>query len=55
MTKTYCNKCGKDYKVQIGDKISQIVLLPILMTDLELVKDFENSERGNNGFRSSGR
>ena len=49
------NHSGKDYKVQIGDKISQIVLLPILMTDLELVKDFESSERGNNGFRSSGR
>ena len=49
------NHSGKDYKVQIGDKISQIVLLPILITDLELVKDFENSERGNNGFGSSGR
>lgn len=49
------NHSGKDYKVQIGDKISQIVLLPIAMTDLELVKDFEISERGNNGFGSSGR
>lgn len=49
------NHSGKDYKVQTGDKISQIVLLPIAMTDLELVKDFENSERGNNGFGSSGR
>lgn len=49
------NHSGKDYKVQIGDKISQIVLLPILMTDLELAKDFENFERGNNGFGSSGR
>ena len=49
------NHSGKDYKVQIGDKISQIVILPIAMTDLELVKDFENSERGNNGFGSSGR
>ena len=49
------NHSVKDYKVQIGDKISQVVLLPIAMTDLELVKDFENSERGNNGFGSSGR
>lgn len=49
------NHSGKDYKVEIGDKISQIVLLPIVMTDLELVKNFENSERGNNGFGSSGR
>lgn len=49
------NHSAKDYKIQIGDKISQIVLLPIAMTDLELVKDFENSERGNNGFGSSGR
>ena len=49
------NHSGKDYKVQIGDKISQIVLLPIAMTDLELVKDFGNSERGSNGFGSSGR
>lgn len=49
------NHSGKDYKIQIGDKISQIVLLPIAMTDLELVKEFEMSERGNNGFGSSGR
>ena len=34
---------------------SEWVHLPIAMTDLELVKEFEMSERGNNGFGSSGR
>ena len=49
------NDSDTDYEVQSGDKISQLVILPIAMPDLELVDSFEQTERGDNGFGSSGR
>ena len=38
-----------------GEKIIQIVFLPIPRVELELTDSFEATERGNNGFGSSGR
>ena len=38
-----------------GDKIIQIVLLPILKPEIEIVDELEDTERGDNGFGSSGR
>ena len=49
------NNSGYEYRVNAGDKISQLVLLPIITPELELAKTMEDSERGNNGFGSSGR
>mgnify|MGYP003308397169 CR=1 FL=1 len=49
------NLSDKDYTVNKGDKISQLVIQPILTPDLELVTEFEETERGNGGFGSTGR
>ena len=49
------NHSGYDYKVNAGDKISQLVILPILTPDLELVDELEETERGDGGFGSTGR
>lgn len=49
------NNSDKDYIVKAGDKISQLVILPILTPVLELVDELEAKERGDNGFGSSGR
>lgn len=47
---------GKEtYAVRKGDKISQLVILPIITPELELVSGLEESERGEKGFGSSGR
>lgn len=43
------------YEVKKGDKISQLIILPILTPPLELVESLEDTERGDNGFGSSGR
>ena len=44
------------YHVNAGDKISQIVFLPIPEVEFEQVDEFlEITERGDNGFGSSGR
>lgn len=49
------NHSGYDYKVNKGDKISQLVIMPILAPDLELVDELIEQGRGNNGFGSSGK
>ncbi len=49
------NHSGYDYKVSKGDKISQLVIQPIIKPDLELVDSLEDTDRGNNGFGSSGK
>ena len=37
-----------------GAKISQLVILPIITPEMELVDSFEETERGANGFGSTG-
>lgn len=38
-----------------GDKITQLVLLPIITPELEVVDALDETERGNGGFGSSGK
>lgn len=54
MVKLY-NNSDTDYWVKKGDKISQLILVPIMFPDLEVVDHFEETERGNNGFGSTGK
>ena len=49
------NNSGFDYRVKAGDKISQLVVLPIHTPIPHLVASLEETERGDNGFGSSGR
>lgn len=49
------NNSGVDYVVKKGDKISQLVILPIITPDIEIVDELEETDRGENGFGSSGR
>lgn len=49
------NHGSESYMIEVGDKISQLVILPIITPDLELVTALEETERGCNGFGSSGR
>lgn len=49
------NHGDRDYTFEKGDKITQVVILPIPDVELELTDHFEETERGNNGFGSSGR
>lgn len=55
MVKLY-NNSDTDYLVHAGDKISQLVVIPVLYVDINLTDSLdENTERGNKGFGSSGR
>lgn len=52
--KLYNNK-DTIYSIKRGDKISQLVILPILTPTLELVDELTETERGDGGFGSTGR
>lgn len=49
------NHGTQPYKVSAGDKISQLVVIPIKTPYLEVVDELSKSDRGDNGFGSSGR
>lgn len=49
------NNSGLDYEIKDGDKISQLVIMPIETPTVEIVDELAGSERGENGFGSSGR
>ena len=49
------NHSHTSYQFKSGDKISQLVILPVLIPKLELVSDLDDTERGDNGFGSSGK
>lgn len=49
------NHSGKDYRVSRGDKISQLVILPIIKPELEIVDSLEETDRGAAGFGSTGK
>lgn len=49
------NNGGQNVYLEAGQKIIQIVFLPIPEVELELADSFEASERGDNGFGSTGK
>ena len=48
------NHSWKFIKIEQSQKITQLVLLPIITPELELVDGLEATERGNGGFGSTG-
>lgn len=48
------NNSSFNYKVGLGDKLIQLVILPIPEIELEQVNSLDVTERGSNGFGSSG-
>ncbi len=49
------NHSDKPYEFKKGDKISQLVIMPILTPTFELVNELEDTERGTGGFGSTGK
>ena len=50
------NNSDEHYQVHAGDKISQLVVIPVLYDDINLCDSLdENTDRGAQGFGSSGK
>lgn len=48
------NNSDRNVRIKRGQKIAQLVILPIITPELELVDSLEATERGNGGFGSTG-
>jgi len=49
------NRGQQEYQVQPGERIAQLVFLPIVRTHFNLVKEFQATARGMGGFGHSGK
>ncbi|MDN3516341.1 dUTP diphosphatase [Aquisalimonas lutea] len=49
------NRSDRGYTIEPGDRIAQLVFVPVVRPALRVVDDFETSERGAGGFGHSGR
>jgi len=48
------NRGSEPFTVNPGDRIAQLVIVPVVQVDFELVEDFAATTRGAGGFGSSG-
>jgi dUTP pyrophosphatase len=49
------NRGQNAFTIQPGDRIAQLVFVPVVQAQFELVEEFDTSERGEGGFGHSGR
>lgn len=49
------NRGSVTFRIEVGERIAQLVLVPVLRADLVLVESFETSARGEGGFGHTGR
>ena len=48
------NRGQTSFNIAIGERIAQLMLVPVIQAQFELVNEFDNSERGAGGFGHSG-
>jgi dUTP pyrophosphatase len=49
------NRGAHPFTIEPGERIAQMIVVPVLRVELEVVAAFEESRRGTGGFGSSGR
>lgn len=49
------NRGDEIFQFDAGDRIAQLVFVPIVQADFEVVEDFESSQRGAGGFGHTGK
>ena len=45
---------NEPYTISVGDRIAQLVIIPVVNAQFDIVDSFENSERGDGGFGHTG-
>lgn len=49
------NRGDKEFQIEPGDRMAQLVFVPVVQAEFNLVDDFEQSDRGEGGFGHSGK
>lgn len=48
------NRGDKTFEIETGDRIAQLVFVPVVQVEFEQVDEFSDSDRGEGGFGSTG-
>jgi len=48
------NRSDKPFTIEPGERFAQYVLVPVVQAEFEVVEEFEESDRGQGGFGSTG-
>lgn len=49
------NRSQSSFTIEPGERIAQLVIVPVVQAELELVTDFQSSRRGEGGFGHTGK
>jgi dUTP pyrophosphatase len=49
------NRGEATFRIEVGERIAQLILVPVLRAELAIVRDFEASARGHGGFGHTGK
>lgn len=49
------NRGNEPFKIKVGDRIAQLVFVPVVQAEFNIVEDFQQTERGEGGFGHSGK
>lgn len=49
------NRGNKEFTMEIGERLAQMVILPVVRAHFEVVEEFTASQRGTGGFGHTGR
>jgi len=49
------NRGATSFRINPGDRLAQLVVVPVVQAEFDLVDDFEQSQRGAGGFGHTGR
>ncbi len=49
------NRGKESFTIEIGDRIAQLVIVPVLQVNFDVVDDFVSTERGSGGLGHSGK
>ncbi|MFO6423897.1 dUTP diphosphatase [Motilimonas sp. KMU-193] len=49
------NRGQTDFTIEPGERVAQLVFVPVVQAQFEIVNEFDSSERGEGGFGHSGR
>lgn len=49
------NRGQTEFTISVGERIAQLVLVPVVQAEFDIVSDFVASDRGEGGFGHSGR
>ena len=48
------NRGQTPFTIEVGERIAQMVLVPVVQAEFEIVTEFDASDRGEGGFGSTG-